>query len=141
MFRWRTQKMLAKVVAVFIVAGDANAQQKTLTVPILTNPGKLKPIMMSTTANVNIGLLLFDVITILDPETFEPLPHLAKSWDVSEDGLEWTFHLNDNIYWHDGVQFTSDDVKFTFDMVLDPEVGAPARANFLLVESVDTPDP
>lgn len=141
MFRWRTQKLLAIVVAVFIAAGFANAQEKTLTVPILTDPGTMNPIMMSSTAEVIMGRLLFDGLTILDPETFEPLPHLAKSWDVSEDGLEWTFHLNDNIYWHDGVQFTSDDVKFTFDMVLDPEVGAPARANFLLVESVDTPDP
>lgn len=141
MFRWLKFSLLATVALVGVLLTSASAQNKTLTVPILTDPGTMNPIMMSSTAEVIMGRLIFDGLTILDPHTFEPLPHLAKGWDVSDDGLVWTFHLHDNILWHDGVQFTSEDVKFTFETTLDPEVGAPARANFLLVESVDAPDP
>jgi peptide/nickel transport system substrate-binding protein len=40
---------------------------------------------------------------------------LAKSWDHSADGLTWTFDLRDNVTWHDGVKFTANDVKFTYE--------------------------
>jgi peptide/nickel transport system substrate-binding protein len=43
---------------------------------------------------------------------------LAKNWDVSPDSLTYTFHLNENVYWHDGVKFSADDVKFTYDTAI-----------------------
>lgn len=43
----------------------------------------------------------------------KPLPSLAKSWEVSEDGLTYTFTLQDNVKWHDGKPFSADDVLFT----------------------------
>src|SRR5277367_3603538 len=43
----------------------------------------------------------------------KPLPSLAKSWAISPDGLAYTFILQDNVKWHDGVPFTSADVIFT----------------------------
>jgi ABC-type transport system substrate-binding protein len=45
------------------------------------------------------------------------LPDLAASWDVSEDGLTYTFHLQQNVLWHDGVPFTSGDVLWTFQKI------------------------
>jgi peptide/nickel transport system substrate-binding protein len=50
------------------------------------------------------------------------VPDLAQSWDFSSDMLTWTFHLVKNATWHDGVPFTSADVKFTYDklILLDP---------------------
>lgn len=47
---------------------------------------------------------------------------LATSWDVSEDGREWIFHLREDVVWHDGEPFTADDVLFTFQAIQDPEV-------------------
>ena len=46
------------------------------------------------------------------------VPDLAKSYDVSEDGKEITFHLNENVKWHDQTPFSSADVKFTFDTII-----------------------
>jgi ABC-type transport system substrate-binding protein len=52
---------------------------------------------------------------------FEVEPDLAESWDISEDNLVHTFHLRDDVTWHDGAPFTANDVKFTYDVVTDPE--------------------
>lgn len=54
-------------------------------------------------------------------ETFEWEPVLAESWEVSKDGLTFTFNLKKDIKWHDGKPFTAEDVKFTFDAIMDKE--------------------
>ena len=57
-------------------------------------------------------------------------PLLAESWDVSKDGLTYTFKLKKGVKWHDGKPFTARDVAFTFYSVLDPKVTTPHRAYF-----------
>lgn len=49
------------------------------------------------------------------------VPDIAKSWDFSEDGKTITFHLQENVKWHDGADFSSSDVKWTFDEIMDKE--------------------
>jgi peptide/nickel transport system substrate-binding protein len=56
----------------------------------------------------------------------EPKPGLAKSWDMSPDGLSYTFHLNEEVTWHDGKPFTADDVVFSLADML-PKTHARAR--------------
>lgn len=56
----------------------------------------------------------------------EPQPGLAKSWEISDDGLVYTFHLNEGVKWHDGEPFTADDVVFSMNDML-PEVHGRAR--------------
>ncbi|HLR13920.1 MAG TPA: ABC transporter substrate-binding protein, partial [Burkholderiaceae bacterium] len=56
----------------------------------------------------------------------EPQPGLAKSWEISDDGLTYTFHLNEGVKWHDGEPFTADDVVFSMNDML-PEVHGRAR--------------
>ena len=51
---------------------------------------------------------------------------LAESWDISDDGLEYTFHLRPGITFHDGTELNAEAVKFTFDRLIDPETNAPA---------------
>jgi peptide/nickel transport system substrate-binding protein len=50
-----------------------------------------------------------------------PIPSLAKSWETSEDGLVWTFFLRDDVRFHDDHPLTAQDVKFTYDTVMDRE--------------------
>lgn len=66
---------------------------------------------------------------------------LAESWDVSADGLTWTFKLRRGVKWHDGRDFTADDVKFTYDIVLNPRLGATGRAAFSSIREVRVVDP
>ncbi len=69
----------------------------------------------------------------------QPHPELAKSWEISDDGLTYTFHLRDDVKWHDGQKFTSDDVVFTTTEML-PKTQPRARAALSNVASVTAPD-
>ncbi len=67
-------------------------------------------------------------------------PHLAESWEVSEDGLTVTLHLRQDVLWHDGEQFTSEDVKFTIELANHPDSASYIGAKFNGVDSIETPD-
>lgn len=64
------------------------------------------PGMIST--KIHEGLITYDY-------DLNPKPALAKSWEISDDGLTYTFHLQEGVKWHDGKPFTSDDVKFSLE--------------------------
>ncbi|WP_227270686.1 ABC transporter substrate-binding protein [Roseobacter weihaiensis] len=69
----------------------------------------------------------------------KPEGQLAESWEISEDGLTYTFKLRDGVTFHDGEPFTSEDVKFTMDVFLR-ETNPRTRTYMDRVESIDTPD-
>jgi peptide/nickel transport system substrate-binding protein len=83
--------------------------------------------------------LLYDTLVTRD-EGMNPAPMLAKSWEVSEDGLVWTFHLIAGAKWHDGNPLTSADIAFTYRYVKDHKIGN--YINFLKhIQSIDVPNP
>ena len=55
----------------------------------------------------------------------KPEPYLAESWDESPDGTEITFHLRDDVLWHDGEPTDAYDVAYTIERATDPETGFP----------------
>ena len=58
-------------------------------------------------------------------------PALANSWEHSDDGLTWTFHLRDDVRWHDGTPFTAHDVEFTFNQIIyNDDIPASSRSTF-----------
>jgi peptide/nickel transport system substrate-binding protein len=67
-------------------------------------------------------------------------PALAKSYSVSKDGKEYTFVLHGGIKFHDGNPCTAEDVKFTFERLLDPKTAAPFRMFYEAIESVQVVD-
>ncbi len=56
-------------------------------------------------------------------EDMNVVSDLAKEWEVSDDGLTWTFILHEGVKWQDGEPFTAEDVKFTFEYIRDNELG------------------
>jgi peptide/nickel transport system substrate-binding protein len=67
-------------------------------------------------------------------------PALAESWTTSQDGKTWTFKLRRGVKFHTGRELSSDDVKFTYEKVLDPKMASGGRGYFLSVEGIETPD-
>jgi ABC-type transport system substrate-binding protein len=70
------------------------------------------------------------------------IPALAKSWDISPDGLQYTFHLRENVKFHDGTPFSADDVMATYNRILDPPEGftSPYTEAFAPVTTLDKVD-
>lgn len=67
-------------------------------------------------------------------------PGLADSWEISDDGLTYTFKLKDGVEFHSGDKFTSADAKYTIDRWLADETASPTRYRIAGIESVDAPD-
>jgi peptide/nickel transport system substrate-binding protein len=72
---------------------------------------------------------------------FQPIPRFARSWEVNADTTLLTFHLRNDVFWHDGVKSTAYDVKFSYDRVREPATGYPNTAfwtNYGDMEVVDS---
>jgi peptide/nickel transport system substrate-binding protein len=69
------------------------------------------------------------------------VPWLAESWEVSEDSLSWTFHLRQDVKFHNGAPLTAQDYAWTFNRMINPETGSPIAAQLVLglagAEAVD----
>jgi len=68
---------------------------------------------------------------------------VAERWEVSADGLSYTFHLRANVRFHDGTTLTSEDVKATFDRIRNPSAGLVSvrQSDYEDIETIETPDP
>src|SRR5205823_264073 len=71
-----------------------------------------------------------DALAVLDANTLKPTPRLARSWDVSSDGLTYTFHLQPGVTWHDSQPFSADDVQFTVMSMLAPDYAGPFQSRW-----------
>lgn len=86
-------------------------------------------------------LFLYDALVSVDATSLEPVPNLAAAWTISDDGLTYTFNLASGVLFHDGQPLTSSDVKFTFDLLLNPETASPYNPIFApRIASVEAPD-
>ena len=85
-------------------------------------PARVNPLFAPVSeTDADIAALVFSGLTKLGPDG-TVLPDLAESWQVSDDGLTYVFHLRQDVRWHTGADFTADDVVFTYQMLADPEL-------------------
>lgn len=86
-----------------------------------------------------INSLLFNGLTAHDKYN-NIIPALAKSWDYDEATLTYTFHLRDDVKWHDGEPFTAEDVKFTYDTINNPDNGSEIATNYEDITNIEIVD-
>ncbi|MFO8059846.1 MAG: ABC transporter substrate-binding protein [Bacillota bacterium] len=91
----------------------------------------LNPFFGGDTIIGQVGAFTAERLVMLNEDS-EYEGQLATHWSVSENGLEYTFHLRDDVTWHDGEHFTADDVIFSFELLMNEEAAVPARSNFLI---------
>ncbi|HEX7004332.1 MAG TPA: ABC transporter substrate-binding protein [Trueperaceae bacterium] len=127
---------LVVLLGALLVGSGALAQGGRVVLPIVDDPifNQLHP--NAYVESVMVNRVLFNGLVKLGKD-FDTAPDLAESWEASDDGLTWTFHLRDDVVWHDGEPFTADDVIFTFEeVILNPEVGANNARIYANVEEV-----
>ncbi len=104
--------------------GAASTGEKVLSVQIGPNPETLDPALNSAVDGGNMILHTFECLLTVDEEG-KLAPGQAESWEVSEDGLTWTFHLRDGLKWSDGSDLTANDFVYSWQRVCDPNTAAP----------------
>ena len=96
-------------------AGYGELRLRSRTVP-------LDPAMTTALAESNTELQIFEGLTRLVDDV--PQPALAKSWDISDDGRTYIFHLRDGIEWSDGTPITAGDIEYSWKRVVNPDVAS-----------------
>jgi len=131
--------LLALTLGLGVAPFIANAD--TLRIGMQQEPTSLDP-TADATASIDSMLTMnvFEALTIV-AENGEVLPNLATGWDVSEDGLTYTFTLAQGVKFHDGTDFNADDVVFSFNRAMAEDSVNPSKAIFKPVASVTALDP
>ncbi|MBC7084680.1 MAG: hypothetical protein H5T95_14565, partial [Firmicutes bacterium] len=132
---------LAVLLVVGLMVWPAFAAPVILNRNLGTEPPTADPALGEDTTSIEIIEHMFLGLVDLDENTMAPIPELAKSWDVSEDGLTWTFHMRNDVYWvkydpkidkvvydldKDGNKrlVTAYDVEYGVKRTIDPNTGS-----------------
>ncbi|WP_200959436.1 ABC transporter substrate-binding protein [Rhizobium sp. Root1203] len=119
----------------------AEAAKATLNLGMTIEPAGLDP---TIAAPVAIGQVtwqnVFEGLVMVD-EAGKVQPQLARSWEISPDGLTYTFKLQTGVTFHDGEAFDSASAKFALDRARGADSVNPQKRFFASIASIDTPDP
>ena len=108
----------------------------TISMTLSNEPATLDPAMTYGLTESSVELALFDGLTRLD-ESNTPQPALAESWDISTDGLTYTFHLRRDIKWSDGTPITAQDFVYSWLRALKPETGCGNAYMFFNIQKAE----
>ena len=117
-----------------------------IVVGLSQEPTVFNPLMPHIEVDDGVAFSLFDALFRITPEG-EIVPNLASevptidNGGLSEDGLEWRIKLRDDVKWHDGEPFTAEDVKFTLELITDPEFRAWRTTGHDLVRDIEVVSP
>jgi ABC-type oligopeptide transport system substrate-binding subunit/class 3 adenylate cyclase/tetratricopeptide (TPR) repeat protein len=89
-----------------------------------SDPPSLDPTMAGDISSVAVIDQLFSGLVELTPE-MDVVPDVARSWEVSEGGRKYVFHLRDDVRWSDGTPVTAEDFRYGWKRTLDPSTGSP----------------
>ncbi len=118
----------------------AGAHAATLDIAVDSSPAGLDPHLVTAFASVIvIGDTIYEGLTTI-AEDLSVQPGLAKSWDISEDGLTYTFHLHEGVTFHDGSAMTADDVAASMRRVQAEEMASPLASRISPISAINVVD-
>lgn len=126
----------AAILVAAVLASHASADRIRLGADV--DAGTLDPRVMRDTTAYRVNNLLYDGLVQLDAD-LQPKPDLAESWSNPEPTV-WVFNLREGVKFHDGTILDADDVVYTFETILDPELKARFRSLFTPIETIEAVD-
>lgn len=108
-------------------SGGGGSSEQVLNISANSVVVGLNPLVNTTAPDYNAHNMIYDPLVrdrSAKDNTDEIVPAAAESWDVSEDGLTYTFHMNPDAKWSDGSKVTANDFEFTFKQMADPNTAA-----------------
>lgn len=134
---------LLLVLASGLMSRPAQAQEEApkLRVAIISEIDTFNPFSTILASSINVNRLQYENLVEYGPGGDELVGGLADKWEPSADGMTWTFHMPDGRVWSDGEPITSEDVKWTFDIIKNKEELQSANGSLVEnVASVEAPD-
>ncbi|MDQ7024751.1 MAG: ABC transporter substrate-binding protein [Anaerolineae bacterium] len=127
--------LLLLIMSTSILAQDGNI----LVVARAVDATGLDPHTQTTFASLRLLELIYEPLVVTDSD-LNLQPALATGWEFSDDGMTLTFTLREGVKFHDGSDFTAEDVIASFTRILDEETASAARTNYLSIDSMEAPD-
>ena len=129
------------LVATFLLAHVPLVSSQEITVRNEVDFSFMDPALITNSNDYAIAVNIYSGLLKYNLKTMEPEPDLASSWNVSPDGLTYTFQLRNNVQWHKGYgKFTAKDVKYSFDRIIDNRAKSRYRTDFSNVREVEVVD-
>ncbi len=111
----------------------------TLRVAFASTITKFDPALASIMEEFHSALAIYEGLVRVD-QNLAPQPGLATAWEASDDLLTWTFTLREGVTFQHGAPVTAQDVVYTYERILDPDLGSPAQNMLTAVERVEAVD-
>ena len=108
----------------------------TLRVAVVKDHSTFDPPIVLAVPDIVVTRQAYDNLILRDPDDLSLMPMLALSWESNADLTQFTFHLRPGVKFHHGKDFKAEDVVYTFNRLLDPEVGSPIAATLDFVTNV-----
>lgn len=122
------KKIFAIFACIFMVfsCGSTSSKggEKVLNLNFNEEGKTIDPALSTDVSTGDLHAFLSEGLTRIDPKTKQPVPGLAEKYEVSSDGLTYTFHLRDGLKWSNGEPITANDFKFAWTRALDPKTAA-----------------
>jgi peptide/nickel transport system substrate-binding protein len=133
---------LITALAALAMTTPAAAQQRggTLIAAFSADPAGFDPVRGPSGMSHVVIEQVYSTLMLLDPDA-QPIPGLAESYEMSEDGLAYTFKLREGVTFHNGDPLTAEDVKFSFDRLREPDSGYSYGSQVETIEAVEAVDP
>jgi len=106
---------------------------------LIGEPRFINPLLLQTDTDRDLAQLIYSGLLKNDGQG-NFIPDLAESFSVSDDGLVYRFNLRKNIKWHDGINFSADDIIFTVKIAQNQDFSSPQKINWQGVETVKVDD-
>jgi peptide/nickel transport system substrate-binding protein len=138
---WKTAAAVLALLALAagMAAAEGQPEQKVLEFALQGNPDTLDPHKTSGTLTFQTLKSVYDTLVEPDPSG-KIVAALAEKWDISSDGLTWTFTLRKGVKFHNGDTLSSADVKATFDRMMSEETASPKVKDYAAITAVQAPD-
>ncbi len=133
------KKLIVLTILFSLIMVVSAQDDETVIISVESDISTLNPILTVDGGSIAAIRHLFPLPFDVDPFTGLPVEGLT-SWEVSDDGLVYTFTIREDAVWSDGTPITSADAKFTYDAVASDLVESPRKANIALFDSVNIID-
>lgn len=138
----KSRMMVGILIGVCVITGLAistSAAEKTLTIAIESDPTNIDPRFGTDVNSARVYQLVCSGLIQKDPQS-NLVPDLAEKWATPDDKT-YIFYLRKGVKFHDGTEFTAEDVRYTFESTRDPNMKSPKAEAFKKIQSIEILDP
>ncbi len=135
---WTLGVMLLGGMILLGVSTPIMAAEQVLTIALDTNPTNLDPRLATDLNSARVYQIVTNGLVKKDPQ-LNIVPDLAERWENPDDKT-YVFYLRKGVKFHDGSEFTAEDVKYTFESILDPELKSPHAAVYQKIDHIELVD-